>query len=248
MVIKEKEKIDFQPSITDAFGNPTKSPWNPTANAAELTESERKDIDHDIRSNTEGILTIVNITKEKTKHWKPKATREWLKWNNKYEGPKKGFEAADRYTEPGQVGYKTGRVILTRMITQNPIRLPSTLLQYTKLIKQIWDDRSNLSKGEQGQTLREFVMRAAMTDLLEFFPHDWDKEGCIYANEDTKAWWAIQKLSGMQCASHRKAIPTTIAGKHKTNTNTLRSNTSRSIPSSSYSPSSSASSSPSPSH
>ncbi len=85
MVIKEKEKIDFQPSITDAFGSPTKSPWNPTANAAELTESKRKDIDHDIRSNTDGILTIENITKEKTNHRKQKATSEKQKRNTKYE-------------------------------------------------------------------------------------------------------------------------------------------------------------------
>jgi hypothetical protein len=153
MVIKAKEKIDSQPVIMDVFSGPTKSPCNPTANAAELTEVKQNDPDHEIRSNKDGKLTIVSITKKKIKNWKPKATREWQKWNNKYEGPTEGFKAADRYTEPGQVGYKTGRVILTRMITQNPIRQPSTLLQYTKLIKQIWDNRSNLSKGKQGQTL-----------------------------------------------------------------------------------------------
>jgi hypothetical protein len=109
----------------------------------------------------------------------------------KYEGPKEGFKAVDRFVEPGQFGFKTGRVILTRMITQNPVRQPSTLAQYGKLVKQIWDDRSSLSKGDQGQLLQEFVMRAAATDPLEFFKGDWDKDGQIYANEDTKAWWVI---------------------------------------------------------
>jgi hypothetical protein len=126
----------------------------------------------------------------------------------KYEGPKEGFKAADRFVEPGQFGFKTGQVILTRMITQNPVPQPSTLAQYGKFVKQIWDDCSSLSKGDQGQLLREFVMRAAATDPLKFFKGDWDKDGQIYANEDTKAWWVIQKLSGMHCMRESKKAPT----------------------------------------
>jgi hypothetical protein len=50
-------------------------------------------------------------------------------------------------------------------------------------------------------------MRAAVTDPLECFRADWDKDGRIYANEDTKVWWVIQKLSGMHCVRVKKKAP-----------------------------------------
>jgi hypothetical protein len=89
------------------------------------------------------------------------------------------------------------------MITQNLVRNLSTLLQYTKLIKQVWDDHSSLSKGEQGQTLQEFIMHTAAIDPLALFLNNWDKDGYIYSNEDMKVWWAVQKLSGMHCIQYR---------------------------------------------
>jgi hypothetical protein len=60
--------------------------------------------------------------------------REWQRWLKKYQGPTEAFMAEEQHVEPGQVGFKTGWVILTRMITQNPVRNPSTLSQYMKLI------------------------------------------------------------------------------------------------------------------
>jgi hypothetical protein len=93
------------------------------------------------------------------------------------------------------------------MITQNPVRNLSTLAQYTQLIKQIWDDCSTLSKSERGQLLREFVMGAAVADARELIQPDWDKEGCLLANKDTKVWWVIQKLSGMTSVTKQNPAP-----------------------------------------
>jgi hypothetical protein len=57
--------------------------------------------------------------------------------------------------------------------------------------------------------LREFVMRAAVTDPIAFFQEDdWDDEGVLYSNEDTKAWWVIQRLCGLQCSNKSKPITT----------------------------------------
>jgi hypothetical protein len=46
-------------------------------------------------------------------------------------------------------------------------------------------------------------MRTASTWPLDFFILNCDANGYLHAREDTKAWWAIQKLTGFHC-HHRK--------------------------------------------
>jgi hypothetical protein len=147
MATKVKKKFASQPSIAAAFGSPTRNTWNSTLKTGE------NDIDHEIRSNDAGNLTLLNISKGTIGTWKERRSRDWQKWLKKYDGPTHGFNRDERKVPPGQVGYKTGRIILTRMITQNPVTRPSKLHEYHQLIKQVWDDRNTLSKGAQGQIL-----------------------------------------------------------------------------------------------
>ncbi len=205
---KAKKKEDSQPSIKAAFRSP-RSPSNPawkgTTNATESSgKADDPHLDPEIRSNEDGRLIIASVSKQTLDNWKERRSRELQKWIKKYHGPTHGFTKEERVLPPGQTGFKTGRIILTRMITQNPIKNPSMLAQYQKLIKSIWDDRALLSRGPQGDMLREFVMRAAATDPIEFFENDWDSEEQLYANEDTKVWYVIQKLTGLHCIRARR--------------------------------------------
>jgi hypothetical protein len=203
MVRKAKEKNEFQPSIKAVFGSPSGSTWKGTPNSTEL-EGNDLPLDHEIVSNVDGRLIIAGVSTRTLESWKDRRSRDLQKWLKKYAGPTHGFSREERVLPPGQTGFKTGRIILTRMITQNPIKNPSTLPQYQKLVRSIWDDRSLLSRGLQGDMLREFVIRAAATDPTELFEADWDSEGNLYANEDTKAWYGIQKLTGLHCVRARR--------------------------------------------
>jgi hypothetical protein len=42
-------------------------------------------------------------------------------------------------------------------------------------------------------------MLTASTWPLDFFLQDLDTKGFLHASKDTKAWWAVQKLTGFHC-------------------------------------------------
>jgi hypothetical protein len=85
------------------------------------------------------------------------------------------------------------------MISKNTVKNPTSIEDYVKAIKNIWDDQGTLGKTPKGQKMREFIICAASTWPLNFFIKDWDSKGFLYPTDNTKAWWAIQKLTGLHC-------------------------------------------------
>jgi hypothetical protein len=85
------------------------------------------------------------------------------------------------------------------MITKNATANPTTIKRYIKGIKEVWNEQGTLRKTPKGQKLCKFVIRRAATWPLDFFLQDWDKNGYLQASKDTKAWWAVQKLTGFHC-------------------------------------------------
>jgi hypothetical protein len=126
------------------------------------------------------------------------------KWTKKYNGTVESYKAKECSPGPGQHGYKTARRILTQLIP-NLDNKPMTIADYTTTIKSVWDDQDTLSKTNKGENLQEFVMPTSSMWPMDIFLLDWDDNGFLHVSEDTKAWWAVQKLTGFHC-HHFKAF------------------------------------------
>jgi hypothetical protein len=159
----------------------------------------------DIFINDDGYEVIYNVNLNQAMEWYSQTTNNWKKWSKLYNGNFDPFQPNDRASTPGLKGYKNARLVLTRLITKNSTTDPTTIERYIKSIKEIWNEQGTLGKTQKGQKLREFVIRTAATWPLDFFLQDWDKNGYLHASEDTKAWWAVQKLTGFHC-HRRKAV------------------------------------------
>jgi hypothetical protein len=147
MTTKAKDRNGSQPSIKDAFGHPAGRPWNATANPTEQQSTSGTN-DLDEKSNKKGDLTFQGlITMEGVESWSPTDTPDWQHWLLNYDGPTHPFTKAERQVEPGEFGFKTGRIVLTQMITQNTESHPSKLSDYRRLIREAWDEDFPLSDG-----------------------------------------------------------------------------------------------------
>jgi hypothetical protein len=159
--------------------------------------------DKDIIKNHNGEFIIKNIHKSEADGWYNLTTTHWTKWTKQYNGSHEPYSPDERYPDPGKRAYKNVRLTLTRLINKEK-NDPPTIHDYVKAILSVWDNQGTLGKTPKGQKLRTFIMRVAATWPLNFFLLDWDETGYLHATEDTKAWWAIQKLTGFQC--HRRKV------------------------------------------
>jgi hypothetical protein len=90
MVIKAKEKDDFQPSITEVFGSPTRTPWKSTANPTDPDDNDPTAQEQEIRANKAGLLsTLHSIIKLGVKHWQLKITGDWTMCETPISNPPK---------------------------------------------------------------------------------------------------------------------------------------------------------------
>jgi hypothetical protein len=158
----------------------------------------------DLIKNSDGEMIIHNINKTESADWYSLTTQTWMKWTKRYNASHVPYTPAERNADPGKRGYKNIRLSITRLMKKNIVINPSTIADYIKVIKMIWDPQGTLGKTPKGQKMREFCMRAASTWPLDFFILDWDATGYLHATEDTKAWWAVQKLTGFHC--HRSKL------------------------------------------
>lgn len=149
-------------------------------------------------------MIIENINKTESSEWYSLTTQTWLKWTKRYNASHVPYTPAERNANPGQRGYKNIRLSITRLMKKNIVTHPTTISDYINAIKLIWELQDTLSKTPKGQKMQEFCMRTASTWPLDFFKLDWDATGNLHATEDTKAWWAIQKMTGFHC--HRRKL------------------------------------------
>jgi hypothetical protein len=131
----------------------------------------------DIFTNKHGYKVIYNLNKKELPHWYSLPTNNWQQLTKQYKWNFEPFIPAECASKPGQRGFKNAHLVLTRLITKDAVKHPTTIQSYIDGIKEVWDDQGTLQKTQKRQKLRKFIMQTTSTWPLDFFLQDWDNEG-----------------------------------------------------------------------